>query len=135
MIDFYLIIGVSMLFVALGAALKIGLWVWVMTRIFGRPPQQYMDAPVVRRGGAGGVAKWLTILGTVLGIISTTVGLVEKCGKEDKVSVRYVMPEQPQLGSRCCTPMAICPMVQPGQIGSVCTCVGWAGMIEGKVCE
>ena len=135
-----MIIGICLLFAALGAALKIGLWVWIMTRIFGRPPQQYMDAPVARRGGAGGVMKWLTILGTILGIVSTTVGLVEKCDKDDPEPVRYVMPPRPEpmrptLGQRCCTPTVSCPMMMPGQIGSVCTCVGMMGMIEGRVCE
>lgn len=140
MFDFYLIFGAVILVVALGAALKIGLWVWVMTRIFGRPPQQYLDEPVARSGGAGSVKKWLAILGTVLGIISTSVGLVEKCSNDDPEPVRYIMPPRPQpmqqrLGQRCCTPSVSCMMVAPGLVGSVCTCVGFAGMIEGRVCE
>lgn len=138
MTDFYLIIGLVVLVGAVGAALKIGMWVWIMTSIFGRPQQQYRDEPVVRSGGSGALKKWLTIIATILGIISTTVGLVEKCGGEepryDDRGGRYVQPVQ-QFGSRCCTPHVTCPMMTPGLVGSVCTCVGMGGVSQGTVCR
>lgn len=77
---FYLAIGIGLLFLTLGAALKIGLWVWIATRILGRHPRQYENEPVAYRGSAtNGLKKWLTIIGATLGIVSTTVGLMQGC--------------------------------------------------------
>lgn len=138
MTGFYIIIGIGLLFSALIAALKIGLWVWVATRIFGRPVQQYQDEPVARPGSAAnGIKKWLTIIATVLGIVSTTVGLLEKCEDDPEPQpVRYIQPVRHyQTGTRCCTPQATCMMMAPAQVGSVCTCVGAFGMFQGTVCK
>jgi hypothetical protein len=137
MTDFYIIIGLVMLVGAVGAALKIGLWVWIMTAVFRRNPQQYIDEPVVRPGGAGSIKKWLTILSTVLGIISTTVGLLEKCEDDPVVHQNHhTQPYRPtQVGSRCCTPYGACAMLMPATVGSVCTCMGMAGMAQGRVCQ
>jgi hypothetical protein len=138
---FWVIIGLGLLFSALVAALKIGLWVWIATRFFGRPEPPmttYDRQPVVRpKSFLDGLKKWLTIIGAVLGIISTTVGLVKGCEDDPPDTGRLIMPHQPQkIGYRCCTPQATCQLFTGGMpVGSPCTCVGMFGGISGRVCE
>jgi hypothetical protein len=136
---FWLIIGIGLLFSALVAALKIGLWVWIATRLLGRPVQQYQDEPVARRGSAAnGIKTWLTIIATVLGILSTTVGLLEKCNEPEPVVPAYTPRRTPTTtyGYRCCTSIGNCPMMTGGMpMGSVCTCMGLGGFAQGRVCQ
>ncbi|MHC4507744.1 MAG: hypothetical protein ACYTAO_02155 [Planctomycetota bacterium] len=139
MTDLYIIFGLVVLAGAIGAALKIGLWVWIMTAVFRRHPQQYIDEPVVRPGGAGTVKKWLAILGTILGLVSTTMGILEKCEDDDPVQHHYTQPYRPThrviMGQKCCTQYGQCVMMAPAVVGSVCTCFGLAGMAQGTVCR
>jgi hypothetical protein len=137
MTEVYIIVGLVFLLSGLIAALKIGMWFWIATRIFGRPGQQYQQAPIATVGSAAnGLKKWLSIIVTVLGIISTTIGLVEKCGGDSETPPVYNITPYTQpmtLGSRCCTPHGACVLITGAiPIGSPCTC---NLVVAGRVCQ
>lgn len=132
----WLIVGFGLLSAALAGALKVGLWFWFLSRLTGQQPQR----PSPRASSEGGVMKWLTVIATVLGIISTSVGLLEKCGGSSPTPAvqtqPYTTPTTNTIGYRCCTSMGACPMIMGGQaVGSVCTCMGMAGYVQGRVCQ
>lgn len=147
----FLIFGLFLLLAGIGAALKIGAWVWIITRATktGREslratPQDYAPqaaAPVQAK--SGGLKKHLTIISLILGIISTTVGLVKDCAEEEPQIYRQVpvqpqpIPQQPVYTSTvCCTGAGSCVlMTGPMPVGSACVCIDAMGnTIPGQVC-
>lgn len=130
--DFYIIIGLVMLVGAIGAALKIGLWMWIASAFFGRQT----PAPSPASSTADNLKKWLTIVATILGIVSTSVGLLEKCGNSGSQNVTPSYVPETRMGIRCCTSIGACPMMTGAQpVGSVCTCMGMAGFVQGRICQ
>jgi hypothetical protein len=137
---FWLVLGLGLLFSALVAMLKVGLWVWIVSLVLGRPPQ-YQTALVVRSASmANGLKKWLTIVATILGTISTTVGLVKGC---EEASAPVFIPSgqtaqyRPQRnGYRCCTDQGTCDLLFGTMpVGSPCLCTVELVQLQGTVCE
>jgi len=134
--EVYLLFGAFLLIAGLGFALKVGIWVWVATRFFGRPAPA--PAPESSPSTIDNFKKWLAIISTVLGIISTSVGLLEKCNPSSATKpavAPYTSPVAPSVASYCCTPQGRCMMMIALTPGSVCTCVGMFGAFQGTACN
>jgi hypothetical protein len=134
--EFYTWIGIALLIGGLIAVLKIGAWVWLATRVFHRPAPPSYEPPT---HSADSLKKWLSVIATVLGIISTTVGLVKGCqpNRRETPSGYQQPPQQPyEIGSACCTYGGNCMLMAPAPVGSVCTCFDLMGnMAQGTVCR
>jgi hypothetical protein len=140
MTAFWLVIGLGLLFSAMVAMVKVGLWVWIVSLVLGRPPQ-YRGAPAIRSASvADGLKKWLTIVATILGIISTTVGLVKGCEEESApvfIPSGQTAQYWPQRnGYRCCTDQGACDLLFGTMpVGSPCLCTMLLVQLQGTVCE
>lgn len=155
------IIGLGLLLAALGAALKIGFWVWLVSRLTPRgreqrrlavtqPPTSTLPlgapaAPAARSSGLDTTKKVVTIVAAVLGIVSTTAGLVKDCTEEPEPAPHVYPAPQPQPGvqpqpvyqsSTCCAGGVSCVMMNgPQALGTACVCFdAWGNTVPGQVC-
>ena len=139
MTGLYILVGIGFLLAGLIAMAKIGLWFWLLTNFFS-PPGHQRPAPPPKPASSS-IKTWLSIIATVLGIVSTSVGLLKKCESEpqrqpprrDYEETRIVVPERGQI---CCTHVGNCQMMMPAQVGVTCTCFDILGnMAQGEVCR
>jgi hypothetical protein len=79
---FYIWIGVGLLLAGVVGLVKLGLWVWIMTRVFHHPtPAPPAPAAAEPSGGTASTAKaWLGVIAAALGIVTTVAGLLKECG-------------------------------------------------------
>lgn len=139
MVDFtglYVMIGVGFLLAGVVALLKVGLWFWIMTQFFGHPPARSRRPPP--ESPAKSIKTWLGIVSAVLGIATTTVGLVKECSPEKPSQSQQQYDDyddyQPyrRAGTICCSGMGECPIVLGGgEIGTFCTCSNILGEVAG----
>ena len=131
----YTLVGLGLIVAGLIVALKIGAWVWFMTRVFHKPVESY-PARSESAATPDTIKKWLSVVATALGIISTTVGMTKGCGSAQPQPVQQIVPDQQQLGAICCTYAGNCPLMMNGPIGSTCVCADMFGNVaQGSVCQ
>jgi len=147
---FLVLVGAMLLLGGLIAVVKVGMWVWLVSRVTHRPLP-----PREETGSLDGIKKLLAVVSTALGIVATCVGLARECGwilsqaepvrervievpvpREEEIPVRWqedIVPT-PTTSMMCCTPMGNCVMVYPAPVGSQCFCAGMMGAVAGMVC-
>jgi hypothetical protein len=145
--QFYTLIGLGLIIGGLIVALKIGAWVWFMTRVLHKPVENYPTRSTENASAPDTIKKWLSVVAAVLGIISTTVGLTKSCGTGTQAQpqpVQQFVPGQPQIipvqpttmSAICCTAAGNCPMMMTGPVGSACFCADiYGNMAQGSVCQ
>lgn len=139
MTGFYILLGIGLLVGGLVALLKIGLWIWIMTHFFHRSAPYQEPARTAPQSAPKSIKAWLGVIATVLGILTTTVGLVKECSpSQEKPSQpaqqNYYQP--PQAGNQCCTPAGRCMLMMTANVGMTCTCMDLYGnFAQGSVCQ
>jgi len=155
------LVGLGLLLAALGAALKIGFWVWLASRLTRRGREEQRVAatqfpthahaaaaaapPATRNSGLDTTKKIVTIVAAILGIVSTTVGLVKDCSDEPESSAPAYPSAEPRPGveprpvyqsTTCCAVGVSCVILNgPQPLGSVCVCIDALGnTVPGRVC-
>lgn len=151
---FLILVGAMLLLGGLVAVAKVGMWVWLVSRVTHRPvPERETSSPL------DGVKKLLAVISTALGIVATSVGLARECGwmprHEEPVRERVievpsrgaefpgdprwsedvVEPVVPTASMTCCTSVGSCVMMDGAYpVGSPCYCASYMGPVAGVVC-
>jgi hypothetical protein len=143
---FYIMMGLGLLVAGLVGLLKLGLWFWIATRVFHRVPPQPLYQPQMYPAvqappsSAKSIKAWLGVIATVLGILTTTVGLVKECSPSQNqtqpASPGYQPPQQQRMGTACCIQGGACPLMMPEPVGGYCICMDMFGnSAAGTVCH
>lgn len=135
---FYVMLGVGLLLAGLVGLLKLGLWFWVMTRVFHRPGSVAAEPARPTSSPANSLKTWLGIVATALGIVTTSIGIMKECAPSSSSSAPAgpsYTPSMPSMGSYCCTPAGACVLMMAAAQGSACTCFDMMGNVAmGQVC-
>jgi hypothetical protein len=146
-----ILVGAMLLLGGLVAVVKVWMWVWLVGRMTHHPSPPRTAVPT----SLDSFKKFLALISTLLGIVTTCVGLVRECGwmpdrEESRPATPAVSPppaaaptfeyqiddvyQPPPSSMVCCTAMGNCMMVYPAVVGTQCFCTGMMGAAVGTVC-
>jgi hypothetical protein len=141
----YVLIGIGLLLTGVAAAAKIGMWFWFMSslgRMLHHQNPQY--APASARPSGAPFMKFVSAASTILGLISTCVGLVKECSPEQRdpetqhagiFNVSQSSDSAPKALGACCTPIGNCSLPAGSPVGQACYCPSFVGPMPGSVCN